>query len=77
MANPEPTIKLQSSDHVEITVGMLTVTTLARVRTLMCCTEKAVAERSILIKNMMEDIGDQTMNEAVPIPNVSCQHLML
>ena len=30
-----------------------------------------VAERSILIKNMMDDIGDQAMTEAVPIPNVS------
>ncbi|KAL6712816.1 hypothetical protein ACLMJK_009657 [Lecanora helva] len=33
--------------------------------------ERTVAERSILIKNMMEDIGEQTMNEAVPIPNVN------
>ena len=32
--------------------------------------ERDVAERSILIKNMMEDIGDQAMNEAIPIPNV-------
>jgi len=32
--------------------------------------EREVAERSILIKNMMEDIGDQTVGEAIPIPNV-------
>lgn len=48
-----PTIKLQSSDHVEITV------------------DRQVAERSILIKNLLEDIGDQTVDEAVPIPNVN------
>ena len=36
----------------------------------MCTTEREVAERSILIKNMMEDIGDQTIGEAIPIPNV-------
>lgn len=39
-------------------------------------TEREVAERSILIKNMMEDIGDQAMTEAIPIPNVSFQHLV-
>ena len=33
--------------------------------------EREVAERSVLIKNMMEDIGDQAVNEAIPIPNVS------
>ncbi len=36
-----------------------------------------VAERSILIKNMMDDIGDQAMTEAVPIPNVSFPSLPL
>ena len=37
-------------------------------------TDRQVAERSILIKNLLEDIGDQTVDEAVPIPNVSFQH---
>lgn len=37
-------------------------------------TDRQVAERSILIKNLLEDIGDQTVDEAVPIPNVSSQH---
>ncbi|KAJ5643020.1 E3 ubiquitin ligase complex SCF subunit sconC [Penicillium longicatenatum] len=31
--------------------------------------ERAVAERSILIKNMLEDLGDS--GEAIPIPNVN------
>ncbi|KAL8710915.1 MAG: hypothetical protein Q9220_004514 [cf. Caloplaca sp. 1 TL-2023] len=33
--------------------------------------EREVAERSILIKNMMEDIGDQALEDAIPIPNVN------
>ncbi|MCJ1302649.1 hypothetical protein MMC08_005453, partial [Hypocenomyce scalaris] len=33
--------------------------------------EREVAERSILIKNMMEDVGDQATTEAIPIPNVN------
>ncbi|KAI1915345.1 hypothetical protein LOZ61_001744 [Ophidiomyces ophidiicola] len=32
-------------------------------------TERQVAERSILIKNMLEDLGDS--GEAIPIPNVN------
>ncbi len=40
-------------------------------------TDRQVAERSILIKNLLEDIGDQTVDEAVPIPNVSLQHPMV
>ena len=43
-----------------------------RIILLMLCAfvEREVAERSILIKNMIEDIGDQAINEAIPIPNV-------
>lgn len=37
------------------------------------CTEREVAERSILIKNMMEDVGDAATAEAIPIPNVCSQ----
>lgn len=33
--------------------------------------EKSVAERSILIKNMCSDLGDEAMTEAIPIPNVN------
>lgn len=31
--------------------------------------ERTTAERSVLIKNMLEDLGDS--GEAIPIPNVS------
>jgi S-phase kinase-associated protein 1 len=31
--------------------------------------DRDVAERSILIKNMLEDLGES--DEAIPIPNVS------
>ncbi|KAL8997482.1 MAG: hypothetical protein Q9169_003262 [Polycauliona sp. 2 TL-2023] len=33
--------------------------------------DRDVAERSILIKNMMEDLGDGIMEDAIPIPNVN------
>lgn len=33
-------------------------------------TEREVAERSILIKNMLEDVGPEATTEAIPIPNV-------
>ncbi|KAH9906153.1 S-phase kinase-associated protein 1A [Xylariomycetidae sp. FL2044] len=33
--------------------------------------EKVVAERSLLIKNMLEDLGDGVVNETIPIPNVT------
>ncbi|KAA8572522.1 hypothetical protein EYC84_003133 [Monilinia fructicola] len=39
--------------------------------------DRAVAERSMLIKNMLEDLGDGVLSTPVPIPNVSshiCHH---
>ncbi|MCJ1225366.1 hypothetical protein MMC12_002015 [Toensbergia leucococca] len=33
--------------------------------------DRDVAERSILIKNMMEDVGDEATTDAIPIPNVN------
>lgn len=46
--------------------------------------DKDVAERSLLIKNMVGDLGEEAMTEAIPIPNVNaavlkkviewCQH---
>ncbi|KAL8764233.1 MAG: hypothetical protein Q9184_000202 [Pyrenodesmia sp. 2 TL-2023] len=33
--------------------------------------DRDVAERSILIKNMIEDIGDQAIADDIPIPNVN------
>ncbi|KAK7988110.1 hypothetical protein PG989_008425 [Apiospora arundinis] len=32
---------------------------------------KADAERSLLIKNMLEDLGDAAVSETIPIPNVT------
>ena len=71
-----PMIKLTSSDGVEMNVGMLHHTFPLRsseafATKLTDDIDRHVAERSILIKNMMEDIGEQTEGEAVPIPNVS------
>jgi len=33
--------------------------------------EKEVAERSVLIKNMLEDVGGDVSDQAIPIPNVN------
>ena len=83
MAEPQK-IKLMSSDSAEITVGMsqLFLTCFDSIPQALylgfadTCTDRDVAERSVLIKNMMEDIGEQAMTEAIPIPNVSPQHLL-
>ncbi|CAJ2508705.1 Uu.00g137310.m01.CDS01 [Anthostomella pinea] len=33
--------------------------------------EKAIIERSILIKNMLDDLGDGVIGQTIPIPNVT------
>ncbi|KAI0602859.1 S-phase kinase-associated protein 1A [Biscogniauxia sp. FL1348] len=33
--------------------------------------EKPVAERSLLIKNMLEDLGESAVGQTIPIPNVT------
>ncbi|KAI9888956.1 MAG: hypothetical protein M1814_006134 [Vezdaea aestivalis] len=33
--------------------------------------ERAVIERSVLIKNMLEDIGEGGVSESIPVPNVN------
>ena len=66
-------IVLTSNDGVSIEVGMS-----PRYRSLrtheadLTFADRVVAERSMLIKNMMEDLGDDAVGaQAVPIPNVS------
>ena len=78
-------IKLQSNDNVEITVGecftrfplIMNWFLSKRPPLLTYQIERAVAERSILIKNLLEDIGSDDMTEAVPIPNVSFHNTQL
>ena len=73
------TITLMSNDHEEIKVGMSTSASLRTPLWDELCTEKPanifaekeVAERSMLIKNMMEDLGEEALGVPVPIPNVS------
>jgi S-phase kinase-associated protein 1 len=36
--------------------------------------DKVVAERSLLIKNMLEDLGETSITQTIPIPNVSTLH---
>lgn len=33
--------------------------------------DRQVAERSLLIKNMLEDLGDAALDQTIPIPNVT------
>ena len=72
-------IKLTSSDSAEISVGESQPKAAWRsarrhavteVMLMNLPIEREVAERSVLIKNMMEDIGEQAVEEAIPIPNV-------
>lgn len=37
--------------------------------------DREVAERSILIKNMVGDLGEEATSDPIPIPNVSQLHL--
>lgn len=71
-----PKIKLQSSDSVDIIVGMTSFPH-QPYPFLTIHSEREIAERSVLIKNMLEDVGDQAMNDAIPIPNVSIAHCMI
>ena len=79
------TITLLSSDNVEISVGMSLIAQPLLQRALSLPlrspvfgihadfttpTEREVAERSVLIKNMLEDVGHEATTEAIPIPNV-------
>lgn len=32
--------------------------------------DRDVAERSLLIKNLLEDMGEEAANEPIPLPNV-------
>lgn len=45
----------------------------AHISRLTISTDRVVAERSMLIKNMLEDVGDEiTQGNPIPIPNVCC-----
>ena len=69
------TLTFQSSDGVDITVGKCGFKpstwrwSLLGLLTWCQTLDRDVAERSLLIKNMLEDLGDA--HEAIPIPNVS------
>jgi S-phase kinase-associated protein 1 len=60
----EQAVKLISSDNVEIVTGMRPLPFLE------ILTERKIAERSMLIKNMIEDLGAPG-EEPIPIMNVS------
>jgi hypothetical protein len=73
-----PQVKLLSSDGVEMQVGKhryivphpyLTYTDIRLAR--------EVAERSVLIKNIVGDLGEEALSEAIPISNVCLSNRLL
>jgi len=64
-------ITLVSNDGISIEVGKMPRSSPPRGRKLTAITDRNVAERSMLIKNMMDDLGEGAVNTEVPIPNVS------
>lgn len=71
-------ITLESNDHSMIEVGKFSpnhhspLTLCCPRHLLMPLVERCVAERSMLIKNMIEDLGDDAVaSQPIPIPNVN------
>lgn len=66
-------ITLESNDHSTIEVGKSSPQIFLISSTATDTpTERCVAERSMLIKNMIEDLGDEAVaNQPIPIPNVN------
>lgn len=68
-------VKLQSSDMVEITVGKQRHISLDPHSThIDMRLAREVAERSVLIKNIVGDLGEEALVEAIPISNVRPSH---
>ncbi len=64
-------VQLTSSDHVPIMVGMMQFTPLLHLVFLTRATDRDVIERSVLLKNMIDDLGEAATSEPIPITNVS------
>jgi S-phase kinase-associated protein 1 len=72
MATDSNKITLVSNDGAEVVVGKApSPRCTTKGHTDSAQIERNVAERSMLIKNMMEDLGEAAMTQSVPIPNVS------
>ena len=68
------TVTLVSNDDVKIVVGKSYCEVIVGEvpANLACLAARPVIERSLLIKNMLEDFGTEgTPSEEIPIPNVS------
>jgi hypothetical protein len=62
-------VKLKSSDGVESSVRKC-IPCIIVIWDTDIGLAKDVVMRSVLIKNMVDDIGDESLTEAIPIPNV-------
>lgn len=69
-AESEQQVKLVSSDNVEIVTGKRCRVRSSHPGLTNIHTERKIAERSMLIKNMIEDLGAPG-EEPIPIMNVS------
>ena len=69
----EQPVKLISSDNVEIVTGMRPSLAwlILKAHKANSLSERKIAERSMLIKNMLEDLGPNADGQTIPIPNVS------
>ena len=83
MSATQRTLTLESNDGRRIVVGTYCILASLQITSAALCVstsssialtsfpDREVAERSVLIKHMMEDIGDQAADQPIPIPNVS------
>ncbi|KEF50789.1 E3 ubiquitin ligase complex SCF subunit sconC [Exophiala aquamarina CBS 119918] len=65
-------LTLQSSDGQDFVVGACNSPSKhPRPGGLIAQPERKVAERSIVVQNIVSDLGEEAMDEAIPIPNVN------
>lgn len=63
--------KLVSNGTTATHCALLAIQHATVLRALTIFADQKVAERSLLIKNMLEDLGETAASETIPIPNVS------
>ena len=70
-------VKLESSDHVQIMVGMLESASSSGFILMNPPADREIIERSVLLKNMIDDLGEAATVEAIPISNVRPDSFLL
>lgn len=78
--SPAQKVWLVSNDNAKIEVGKLApLCAFSLVIMLTTITDRTVVERSMLLKNMLDDLGDVSISveNPIPIPNVSSSPFLL